>query len=200
MSDSEFLENVYKVRSPDEVRAYYDQWAKGYDAEVSGNGYATPARCAAALVTVGTPKDARILDFGCGTGISGEALATAGFTRVDGCDLSAEMLAEARAKGVYGDLNVIEAGASLPKGYDVIAAVGVIGAGAAPPEAFGTCLDALAPGGRFVFSFNDHTLADERFPPLVEAAKAAGAKVIFEEYGPHLTGLGMQSMVYVLEV
>ena len=76
---------------------------------------------------------------GCGTGLSGAALAEAGFTTIDGSDLSPGMLDKARALGVYRDLWLPD---DLPdRRYDAVAAVGVIGPGAAPLDLFDTCLE-----------------------------------------------------------
>ena len=38
------------------------------------------------------PRDSKIIDFGCGTGLAGEQLAVVGFTTIDGNDGSEEML------------------------------------------------------------------------------------------------------------
>ena len=130
-----FLDKVYDARDAASTRQLYDEWAATYEAEVAENGYVTPGRCAAALADQMTDLSAPILDFGCGTGLSGLALKTAGFEVIDGVDLSADMLAEARSKGAYRKLSQIEADTPLPhqpSEYAAIAAIGVIGAGAAP--------------------------------------------------------------------
>ena len=198
-----YLDKVYEARTADETRTLYDEWATGYEAEVNGNGYATPARCAHALAAHMTDLNAPILDFGCGTGLSGMALVEAGFITLDGLDLSDEMLAEARTKDIYRNLTRIEAGAPLPVepgDYAAIAAVGVIGSGAAPLAVFDALLDMLTPGGRFVFSFNDHTLEDPSYEARVKARLDAGdAGLLFEEYGDHLPARGLKSRIYVLE-
>ena len=49
-------------------------------------------------------KDASILDAGCGTGQAGALLAAAGYTNVDGADLSPEMREVAARLGVYRNL------------------------------------------------------------------------------------------------
>jgi len=143
-----FLDKAYTARTADETRDLYDAWATSYEDELTQSGYVTPGRCAEALAHALPDRDASILDFGCGTGLSGLALRQAGFTVIDGVDLSAEMLAGARAKGAYRTLTQIEAGAALPAmpgDYAAITAMGVIGAGAAPIAVFDTIMAALAP-------------------------------------------------------
>lgn len=193
-----YLKGVYGLEGETEVRDYYDRWARSYDAEVAENGYATPGRCAAALKGAGVALDASLLDMGCGTGLSGVAFAAAGFTTVDGCDLSEGMLAEARARGLYRALYLAD---EMPGTmYDAVAAVGVIGAGAGPPELLDTCMAHLRPGGRFVFSFNDHALAVPAYPSRLAAITEGGAvRIVHQERGDHLPGMDIKSVVYVLE-
>lgn len=198
-----FLDKVYTAKDADGTRKLYDAWAESYEDEVGAEGYATPRRCAEALAAHMADLSAPVLDFGCGTGLSGVALRAAGFTTIDGVDLSSDMLAQARAKGIYRDLQQVEAGAPLPfapGSHAAVSAIGVIGAGAAPIGVFDTLIGALEPGGRFVFSFNDHTLEDPAFEAKVsDWVDSGGARLLFKEYGDHLPGMGMKSSIYVLE-
>ena len=198
-----FFDKVYGIEAPDEVRALYDDWSASYDDDVLKAGYATPARCAAALAAHLTPHTAPILDFGCGTGLSGHALAALGFTTIDGVDLSAGMLETAKKRGVYRDLRQIEAGDDFgvkPGDYAAIAAVGVISTGAAPAATLGMLMARLAPGGMMVFSFNDHALEDPSFEAAVaEETESDRARILFRDYADHLPGQGLKSVVYVLE-
>ena len=101
-----YLNNAYGTKDTNSTRKLYDDWAASYDAEIAENGYATPGRCAAALAQFTQDQNAPVLDFGCGTGLSGLALKLAGFSVIDGLDLSPEMLAKARDKGIYRRLAV----------------------------------------------------------------------------------------------
>lgn len=199
-----FFEKVYTARTPEETRALYDAWSKSYESEVAENGYATPGRVAKALAGQIADKTKPILDFGCGTGLSGHELKLAGFETIDGMDLSSDMLAKARSKGVYRTLTQVEANAPPPvaKGaYPVITATGVIGIGAAPLALFDTLMNLLAPGGLFAFSFNDHTLEDPAYEArLNDWIDPGHARLLFREYGPHLPGLNMKSVVYIVEM
>ncbi|MGP6088299.1 class I SAM-dependent DNA methyltransferase [Antarctobacter jejuensis] len=199
MSDDPF-EKVYRARNEEETRVLYDDWAATYENSVAAEGYATPGRCAAALHAVMADTEQPILDFGCGTGLSGLALRLAGFTTIDGVDLSPGMLERAREKGLYRKLTQIEPESSVPQGYAAIAAIGVIGAGAAPLAALDRIFDAMEAGAKCVFSFNDHTLEDPSFAGRVDSVIAEGRfRELFREHGDHLPGKNMKSTVYILE-
>jgi predicted TPR repeat methyltransferase len=197
----EFLKDVYGLQTVAETRALYDDWAASYDTEITANGYATPARIAAALAARLPDRAAPVLDFGCGTGISGRALAAAGLATLDGCDLSEAMLDRARATGLYRRLWQTDGSLALrPGAYGAIAAVGVISTGAAPPEAMDGIVAGLAPGGLFGFSFNDHTFDDPRFEAKVASLIASGqCRQLLREAGPHLPGIGLGATIFVLE-
>lgn len=202
MPDKQFLDRAYGLTGTEETIGFYEDWAASYDEEVTRNGYVTPGRCAHALAEFVTSKDTPILDFGCGTGLSGAALVAEGFTTIDGTDLSAAMLERARTRGVYRKLwqGSIEAPLDIaPGSYPVIAAIGVIGAGAAPVETFDLIMERLGPGGIFVFSFNDHTLEDPVYEGRLNGwIDAGGADLLFKEYGPHLPARDMNATVYVM--
>jgi len=196
-----FLDKAYQARDAASTRALYDDWAASYEAEVGENGYATPGRCAEALKAHVTDPTTPILDFGCGTGLSGLALKLAGFEAIDGVDLSAEMLDVARAKHVYRHLDQIEAGAPLPRtDYMAMSAIGVIGAGAASIDVLHTLMRALPSTGKLVISFNDHALEDPVNEGGVSMWTDGGdARLVFKEHGDHLPGINLKSTVYVLE-
>jgi predicted TPR repeat methyltransferase len=198
-----FLDKAYQARDADSTRALYDDWSASYEVEVAENGYVTPERCAKALARFTEDMAAPILDFGCGTGLSGLALKLAGFETIDGLDLSPEMLGKARAKKVYRTLSVIEADAPLahrPGDYAAIAAIGVIGAGAAPISVLHNLVRELGPGGKLVLSFNDHALEDPKNEAgLNEWLDCGAATLLFKEHGPHLPGIDLKATVYVIE-
>jgi predicted TPR repeat methyltransferase len=195
-----FLDEVYDLDGVEATRALYEDWADSYDDEVGGKGYATPGRIAAALAKLLPDTSAAILDFGCGTGMSGRALAQAGFVAIDGCDLSPAMLEKARATGVYRELWRTEGPPDVAPGtYAAITAVGVVSKGAAPPETLDGLAALLAPGGLLAFSFNDHTFEDPRFEARVTALLASGDfRQVVREAGAHLPGIDLGSTIFVL--
>jgi len=198
-----FLDKAYAARDADATRALYDDWSTSYEAEVGKNGYATPGRCAAALHSFMADPTLPILDFGCGTGLSGLALKLAGFTTIDGLDLSQDMIEQAKAKSLYRNLSLVEADADLslkPGDYAAIAAIGVLGAGAAPISILDSLMKGLDSGGYLVMSLNDHSLADPTNEARInEWIDCGAAHLLYRDYGDHLPGIDMKSNVYVIE-
>ncbi len=197
-----FFDRAYDLENAEQTRRLYDEWGASYDEELRAAGYASPARTAAAMAEAVADKAAPLLDLGCGTGMSGEALRAAGFTVIDGTDFSAEMLAAAETKGVYRKLTKGDLNTPIPAragDYANAAAVGVFSPTHAPPEMIDAVMALLPPGGCFGFSLNDHALAEpayeERIGALVEADSV---EVVSDAYGDHLPQIGLKAKIYVL--
>jgi MFS family permease len=158
------LERLYGARNLDELRSEYDRIATAYDAAlVEGLGYRSPGAVAAVARRLLEPS-ARVLDVGAGTGLLGAELAEAGFTRLDGLDLSPGMLSEARSKGVYGELREARLGDELEyetAGYDGVVAAGVLTTGHAPAESLDELVRITKPGGHVIFTLR----SDDGGPP-----------------------------------
>ncbi|HWQ24452.1 MAG TPA: MFS transporter [Gaiellaceae bacterium] len=160
------LERLYGARDLDQLQREYDRIAGAYDELVGRDmGYRSPAAVVEVARRLLAPDD-RILDAGAGTGLLGVALAEAGFTRLDGLDLSPGMLAEAARKRVYGDLRQARLGDPLAYEtgcYDGVVSAGVLTVGHAPAS----CLDELVrvtrAGGHVIF-----TLRSDQVPPGFE--------------------------------
>ena len=198
-----FLGAAYVLDHQGAAKDLYEDWAATYDAEIQENGYVTPRRCATALAAMADDLSAPLLDLGCGTGLSGLALRAAGFTTIDGVDISPSMLRRAEAlPGVYRKTKVVDIGAPVPAApeeYRYVNAAGVISPEHAPAEAVDEILAVLPSKGCLVFSLNDHALADPTFPGKVaEVVEQGRAFLEFEEYGDHLPGIGLNARVYGL--
>ncbi|MEL7345965.1 MAG: methyltransferase [Pseudomonadota bacterium] len=200
-----FFDHVYKAKTPKAVTEVYDRFAEGYDDAVTQGGYATPARLAALLARhVPAAATGPVLDFGCGTGLSGVAFAEAGFAHLHGCDPSAAMLAQAQKRGVYEklwafDLEAPPDAAVMRATYPVIAAVGVVSVGAAPAQVLHDLVEATRVGGHLIFSYNSHTLEDADYMTALETVLARDdITLIAREDGPHLPALGMISAVFLV--
>ncbi|MEM9139459.1 MAG: methyltransferase domain-containing protein [Pseudomonadota bacterium] len=198
------LNQIYTLRSLEDATAFYDGWADGYDAELEDNGYATPARCAAALAEFATAPEAPVADFGCGTGLSGLALRRHGFNHVYGYDISQEMLVQARAKDCYREAAVLDMSQpfeGLPKGhFQNAAAIGSLSPWFMPPTVLDEMLGLLPAGGCLVCSLNDHALKEGSMETrILELTEHAAADLVFKDHGDHLPGQDLLSTVYVLK-
>ncbi|SDC15590.1 class I SAM-dependent DNA methyltransferase [Ruegeria marina] len=198
-----FLKSTYSLSSPKDTQAHYDKWAGSYDEELTENGYATPDRLALALWEIRPDGQMPVLDFGCGTGLSGLALRRAGFQVLDGMDPTPGMLEAAQDKGIYRTLSGfdITAAPPIPQGaYRAITAIGVIGQGAAPPETIDHLLRALPKGGVLGFSLNDIALADRAYiGRLNDWLDMGAARLLARNSGPHLPGIDLNSDIFIVE-
>ena len=193
--------SLWTPRPVAETIEVYAAWADTYDADVTARGYRTPERLAHALGQF-APKHHAILDYGCGTGISGAALRMQGFVTFDGTDITQEMLDKAAGLGIYRKTWV-----SSPDDmgfaqdtYPIIVAVGVVSLGAAPPATLAPLLAKLPSQGLLAVSYNDPTLADDRYVQALDALVDNGAAtILFREHGPHLEDVGMGSDVIILQ-
>ncbi len=198
-----FLGGIHGEKGAVDVDTLYSEWAQSYEQEVTGAGYITPSRCAEVLRRLGAAPDAPILDFGCGTGLSGRALHDAGFTTFEGADITPAMLSEAESRpGIYSKLHLLDPEKPLPfekTQFQHILAAGVITPDHAPPETMDSLLGLLPPGGLLVFSLNDHALSVPAFPDHVDIVVEAGLAICeVAEAGPHLPAMGIGATVYGL--
>lgn len=157
MKTSPDLSNAYALQGPADCLRLYAGWADSYDADWAASmDYRLPAEVAAALLRMGTPEGA-VLDVGAGTGLLAAALRGLGFRGpVDAVDLSTEMLAVARQKGLYRALIEADITRPLPVAtrYAAIASSGTFTHGHVGPEALPMLLDAALPGASVALSVN----------------------------------------------
>ncbi len=204
MTDENFFEIAYTLDSTEETRAMYDRWAKVYDRDLQSGEYQQPARCAQALKTKHINAEASILDVGCGTGLSGLALTQAGFTKIDGCDLSQGMLDKAETLGIYKrlftcDLNQppLDVGDAY---YDAVTAVGVFSFGHIMPEAVDELLRVTKSDGIIIIGLNDHFYEEGSLTAKLEALEASGKlRIISREHGAHIPKNNLKGWVLTLQ-
>lgn len=196
----EHFDRAYTVTTNAETKDLYDSWADTYDADLTGGGYAQPARVAEVMGGAGLASEVAILDIGCGTGLSGAALRSIGFTTVDGCDYSTGMLEVAAKTGAYRRL--FEADLHHPpidaesESYDAAVVVGVFGFAHVEPQALDEMLRPLKSGGLLVIGVNgeyyDSGTLSEKLGQL-EAAGLIGP--VTAELGDHIPGRGVPGWV-----
>lgn len=201
MTDA-FLKKSYGLDAVEKTRDFYRDWSQSYDQEIIENGYQTPRRCAQALARHCDDRHVKILDIGCGTGLSGIAFREEGFATLYGNDLSQEMIDIAKTRNIYDQIALADLNNPLDfaqGAYDVIAAVGVISVGHAPPSTIAQMFDKLSRNGLFVFSINDPSIKDGSFTKAVDALLARSDSHLCEaQYDEHLPKIDMKSTVYVI--
>lgn len=151
------LKSVYGKKSVKDQKQIYKAWAETYDNETIGEfGWMGFEPAAAEFAKRVSNKNARILDAGCGTGLSGVALSKQGFTNIDGRDLSPEMLEQAEKTGVYSSLEEIDLTSPLKilEKYDAIFSCGVFGFGPPHPQHLHHIISLLKPDGYAVITVN----------------------------------------------
>jgi len=186
------FEQSYGLKNTDETREHYARWAESYDEEIgSEKGYQQPSRCASALLKVLDLSSAKVLDVGCGTGLSGIALQASGYGDIDGCDLSPEMLEKAETTGCYNRL--FETNLNLPpidadnESYNGVTAVGVFSFGHISASAIDELLRVLKPGGPLVIGLNDKYYNQGDFPAKLEQLESHGKiDIAAREHGAHM--------------
>jgi SAM-dependent methyltransferase len=155
---SDILGRVSSLELDDSSRDIYDDWAQDYDDHLlTEYGYISPGVAAGELAQCLQQRDLEIVDFGCGTGLVGEALHEHGFVTVDGVDVSHGMLEQARAKKVYRHLLCADLTARIPLDDESYAAglcVGSLGAGHVGAQHLAEMLRPIRRGGPFVIIMN----------------------------------------------
>lgn len=133
------------------VETLFDQYAENFDHALVGQlDYRAPSLLHAALAR---QRFGRVMDLGCGTGLAGQVFRPQ-CDWLEGCDISAGMLAQAQAKGVYDRLFKADL-ATLgiaPAPYDLIIAADVFVYVGALEHVAAWCAGSLAPGGMLAFT------------------------------------------------
>lgn len=197
---TKFFDHSYGLRSSRDTKDLYKAWAETYDAELGGERYAQPERAAEALKRLASSPDQSILDVGCGTGLSGLALTHAGYSTIDGCDYSTEMLDKAADLGVYRRL--FEADLNQPLSstsdatYDAVTAVGCFSFGHIDVAALRELVRILKPGGALVIAVNAPYHDTGVLPNELDALAEQGQLALeFSELGAHIPGRDVQGWI-----
>jgi MFS family permease len=169
------LERLYRAGDLEALRAEYDRVAVAYDGDLADMGYRSP-REVATVVRKLVPSDARILDVGAGTGLLGAELSGAGYSHLDGLDLSPGMLEEARRKHVYLELREGRLGDDLDYAsgsFDGVVASGVLTTGHAPARSLDELVRITRPGGHVIFTLRSDDGGPHGFDDKIAALSAA---------------------------
>ena len=141
------------------IEKTFDTFAGSFDAKLATLQYRAPALVAARLgcIDAAAAKTLDLLDAGCGTGLCGPLIAPFA-RRLVGVDLSAGMLAQARARQVYDELVRRELTAYLldsPGAFDVIVSADTLVYFGPLEAVVAASALALRPGGRLIFTVEE---------------------------------------------
>lgn len=199
------LADAYSVVTPDDNKRLYAKWATSYETSfVESNRYRYPYAVAEHFANV-VPSSVGeyFVDVGCGTGIVGAHLASLRPTcRIDGIDISPEMIGQARQKlrsdstPVYANLietDLTQPQPALEMKYDAMLSAGTFTHGHLGPDAIAALLSLVRVGGWFVLGINAEHFDSRGFADVLLNANGCGdiaAPVfhkiqVYEEGSPH---------------
>ena len=206
------LEEAYSVKTPDDNRRLYAQWASTYESSfVDAKQYRYPKAIAEVFNEVaGQVK--RALDIGTGTGLTGMYVSRLlPSVIIDGMDISPEMLAQAALKkrddgsDVYRAL--YERDLTLPINnaddpYEALFSSGTFTHGHLGPECLRNLLPLLAHNGWLVVGVNNEHFGTQGFTGELDALVALGAIespeiVNIDVYEPGSVHFGDQARVII---
>jgi predicted TPR repeat methyltransferase len=150
-------ENVPQRAEDGYVENVFDRFADSFDAKLAKLHYRAPELIAQAVAALhGKPqRSLAVLDAGCGTGLCGPLLAPYA-RRLDGVDLSAQMLAKAEPRQVYDKLAKAELTAFMEAaaqgGYELIVSADTLCYFGELDAVARAAARALSAGGHFVFT------------------------------------------------
>lgn len=163
----------------DYVRDLFDQYANHFDQHLTEVlDYRTPASLDALIRRSAPDGLLDTVDLGCGTGLCGPYL-RAYSGRLDGVDLSQQMLDKAAERGLYDSLACADLVSYLQerqRAWDLAVAADVLVYIGDLAPVFNAVWQALRPGGRFCFS--------------VEAAEEGGADYVLRQSNRYAHTLG----------
>ena len=149
-------DNVPQRASAQYVTTLFDRFANSFDMTLERLDYAGPRLLYEALVQTGdcARGGLMVLDAGCGTGLCGVLLRSSA-KYLAGVDLSAQMLARARALNLYDELvegELCNFMASRPEEFDVVICADTLVYFGALEEAVTAARHCLRPNGVFAFT------------------------------------------------
>lgn len=150
------------------AEALYDEWAESYDEALSSWHYPVPGRVAETLLSCNVPTDGSIVDLGCGTGMSGEAIRAKFTGSLTGLDISSGSLKLIGEKkpNVYTSTHVANLDKPLDMlkdgPYDAFVSVGVFSYVEKFDVLFQQIASLLKPGGVLIFSHHVAYWDDDR--------------------------------------
>lgn len=178
-SDAELgLADAYSVKTPQDSRTLYDEWAGSYDTGfVEYMGYVYHRTVADLFAAHRGSRSGPVLDVGCGTGVVGAELRRVHVEPVDGIDISPAMLDQASAKrtsagdSVYRELIVGDLTGPLAidsDRYNGIVSAGTFTHGHVGPDALEELVRIAADDALFTIGINAEHYAGRGFAAMLD--------------------------------
>jgi predicted TPR repeat methyltransferase len=212
------LDEAYSVKTPEDNKRLYAKWAATYESSfVDAKQYRYPKAISEVFheqVPADIQEIARVIDIGCGTGLTGMYLShLRSHLEIDGLDISPEMLAEAKRKKrsdqtpVYTHLDecdLTQQVKNIYEPYDALICSGTFTHGHLGPDSLKNVLTLVRPAGWIVIGVNNEHYEGKNFE--AELNSLAGSKRItqpeilridvYEKGSPHF---GDQARVIVAQ-
>lgn len=189
-----------------EVAERYDKWADTYDEEIRSWSYTAP-EVVAEIVVTRMPDATSVLDAGCGTGLVGQALRSAGFLgEIHGIDLSEESLPVAKRSGAYTTLQPADLQQPLSAAddsVDVLVCVGVMTYVPDVDAAWHEFARVVRPGGLVVVTQREDLWESRDCQGVIDLLSAEGVWTPLAVTGPesylpgNTEGMGPVGVYYV---
>jgi predicted TPR repeat methyltransferase len=164
-------------RDSDYVSKYYDDWAEAYEEDLTRWRYDAPVQAALMLRGELMPT-AVVLDAGCGTGLCGKALRSAGFSQIDGIDVSNRSLKIADRSEAYRNLCAVDMQQlPIPFDSDIYDGLVCVGVMSYLPDSTGTLREfgrMVKSGGTILLTQRSDLLIERKFEAELEALSTEG--------------------------
>ncbi len=184
----EAMQNIEYYLKRDDNCDGYEEWAVRYEHDINQAGYNIPRTATEILAQhLGGRSNGempRILDIAAGTGKNAlHLMQNHGMTNVEGMDISAGMLFEARRRQLYRAYHIEDANQPLPMPscqYDAVLCIGGLAASQIRAKpALSEFVRVTKEGGFVVFSMRE---ADSEYLNEVRRMVAAGVAEVAQEY------------------
>ena len=221
MSDEKALglDEAYSVKTPEDNKRLYAKWAATYESSfVDAKQYRYP-KAISEVFNENVPSNpdecARVVDIGCGTGLTGMYLSRLrSHLVIDGLDISPEMLAEARRKKrmddspVYTHLDecdLTQPAVNKYEEYDALICSGTFTHGHLGPDSLKNVLALVRPAGWIVIGVNNEHFEGKDFQSELDSL-AAHKRIttpeilridVYEKDSPHF---GDQARVILAQI
>ncbi|MFT5261120.1 MAG: putative TPR repeat methyltransferase [Saprospiraceae bacterium] len=148
---NDFVTEAYNSSDKAALETFYAKWANDYDRQMLDElRYCSPHKISALLQQHLPNKQSKVLDVGCGTGLTIKGLFEAGYTQLHGLDLSEDMVKVATSRGFYQGLKVADVNQPLDynnEQFDAIISSGTFTHGHAGSEPLIELFRTLKVGG-----------------------------------------------------